>query len=413
MIIKQAVKTEDSDMELINKYTRRELSPEEVYTFSITLCDNEIDRDMEAFSTESLNTLSKLFLGKTGIFDHNPKAENQAARIYKTGVELTNEMNSVGEQYARLTACAYIIRTEKMADLISEIDAGIKKEVSIGCAVNRIVCSKCGADLKAKPCNHRKGEDGVYHVLDEPTDAYEWSFVAVPSQRAAGVTKKFETEVKGQNKELDSNKHKQMTKQGGENMIFNDETNAKIKEILDSGKSAAISKDGDNYVVSEVAEGKPMEAESLLTAEQAKEALGLPGDSEVKPDFAVKALSSIKGAGIDAVALYDFGADALKKWAKETATPDTKLVAKAAERDVWFERLVKNALDNGVRAEGDSFDSEWWESILKSQPMDKVKAQSDRWVAKFDEQFGDCYKRKSRDPSANNTAAIPDDCFEI
>ena len=26
-------------------------------------------------------------------------------------------------------------------------------------------------------------------VLDQPSDAYEWSFVAVPSQRAAGVVK--------------------------------------------------------------------------------------------------------------------------------------------------------------------------------------------------------------------------------
>jgi hypothetical protein len=50
--------------------------------------------------------------------------------------------------------------------------------------------------LKKKGCKHRKGEvygGKVCHtVLEEPTDAYEWSFVAVPAQPRAGVTKSFE-----------------------------------------------------------------------------------------------------------------------------------------------------------------------------------------------------------------------------
>ena len=44
-------------------------------------------------------------------------------------------------------------------------------------------------------CDHEKGgEYGgklCYHILDEPLDAYEWSFVAVPAQVNAGVTKRF------------------------------------------------------------------------------------------------------------------------------------------------------------------------------------------------------------------------------
>ncbi|MGN1081060.1 MAG: hypothetical protein ACI4QV_03110, partial [Acutalibacteraceae bacterium] len=31
-----------------------------------------------------------------------------------------------------------------------------------------------------------------YHTLKDPADAYEWSFVAVPAQRKAGVTKSFD-----------------------------------------------------------------------------------------------------------------------------------------------------------------------------------------------------------------------------
>ena len=61
------------DLECINQYTRRPFTEQEVYTFSVVLCDNEIDRDFERFSVEALHTLSQLFLGKTGIFDHNMK----------------------------------------------------------------------------------------------------------------------------------------------------------------------------------------------------------------------------------------------------------------------------------------------------------------------------------------------------
>ena len=47
--------------------------------------------------------------------------------------------------------------------------------------------------LTVCPNGHVKGEDvdGVPCVgnLDDPKDAYEWSFVAVPAQRGAGVTK--------------------------------------------------------------------------------------------------------------------------------------------------------------------------------------------------------------------------------
>ncbi len=41
-------------LEHLNKFTRKELSAEEVYIFPVTLCDNEIDRDNERFSVKAL-----------------------------------------------------------------------------------------------------------------------------------------------------------------------------------------------------------------------------------------------------------------------------------------------------------------------------------------------------------------------
>ena len=186
----------EKELELINNYTRSPLKEEDVYTFTVTLCDNEIDRDFECFSIESLNTLKELFIGKTGISDHSMRSKDQAARIFYCYTEsIPDKKTSKGEVYTALKARAYTVRTESTKTLIDEIDGGIKKEVSIGCAVNKIICSVCGKDMKTHSCSHIKGKKykGVlcHGILTEPVDAYEWSFVAVPAQRNAGVTKAF------------------------------------------------------------------------------------------------------------------------------------------------------------------------------------------------------------------------------
>ena len=57
--------------------------------------------------------------------------------------------------------------------------------------MGKATCSICGQPYGV--CEHRKGERyggrQCLAVLSEPTDAYEFSFVAVPAQRQAGVTK--------------------------------------------------------------------------------------------------------------------------------------------------------------------------------------------------------------------------------
>ena len=46
---KEGGKPGKDDLALINRYTRRPFSEEEIYTFSVVLCDNEVDRDFERF----------------------------------------------------------------------------------------------------------------------------------------------------------------------------------------------------------------------------------------------------------------------------------------------------------------------------------------------------------------------------
>lgn len=65
----------------------REFTADELYVFSVVLCDNEVDRDFEQFTPQALEKLGELFIGKPGLFDHEPKATLQTARIFSTAVK--------------------------------------------------------------------------------------------------------------------------------------------------------------------------------------------------------------------------------------------------------------------------------------------------------------------------------------
>ena len=171
-------------LQAINNLAKAKLTAEKVYVFSLRLCDDQIDRDYERFDSAALPGLAKLFIGKTGIVDHCWSSENQVARIFETQVVTENGVSFI-------KAWAYIRRGGANDEIIADIEAGIKKEVSVGCAMGRSICSVCGSEYGT--CGHRKGEryDGLVccAVLQEPVDAYEFSFVAVPAQRDAGVLK--------------------------------------------------------------------------------------------------------------------------------------------------------------------------------------------------------------------------------
>ena len=171
-------------LEAINAQAKGNLTEEQVYVFSLRLCDDQVDRDGERFDTAALPGLAKLFIGKTGIVDHRWSSDSQVARIFETSVVCE-------EGVSYIKAWAYIRRGGAADHVIADIEAGIKKEVSVGCAMGRSVCSVCGSEYGT--CGHQKGEyyDGVLCcvILKEPVDAYEFSFVAVPAQRDAGVLK--------------------------------------------------------------------------------------------------------------------------------------------------------------------------------------------------------------------------------
>lgn len=186
---KQAVTPEE--LAEINRYTMRELTEEEVFTFSLAACDNQVDRDNERFSDTTLDGFAQLYPGKPVLLDHNWSAKDQYARVYAAHVEA----DGVREGVKRLILRCYAPRLSTTRNYIDAIETGLKKECSVGVAVERQICSICGESYYEN-CLHIRGQEyngqRCHVVLDGAADAYEVSLVAVPAQREAGVVKSGE-----------------------------------------------------------------------------------------------------------------------------------------------------------------------------------------------------------------------------
>ncbi len=184
--VSTAAEVTESDLALINKQALVPLKAEDVYVFCVNACDDQVDRDFEAFSVQTLNDLTELFPGRTVIMDHRWSSSNQVARVFDASVAADQDVH-------RLRLRCYMIRNSSTQPVIDAINAGILREVSVGVSVKTAKCSLCGKDYYGGECLHIAGK--VYNgtrahvILDGAADAYELSFVAVPAQREAGVTK--------------------------------------------------------------------------------------------------------------------------------------------------------------------------------------------------------------------------------
>lgn len=192
-----AAELSPNDMAMINAYALAPLSAEDVFAFKVSMAGNEIDRDNEVFPIDTLRKFANLFVGRTVVKDHDHRSDNQIARIYATNLVEGDPMHMTknGEVYTELIAKCYMVKTSTNADLIAEIQAGIRKEVSLGCRIGKAVCSICGTDNVKTYCSHFPGKDykgeTCYFSLEDPMDAYELSFVAIPAQQHAGTVKAY------------------------------------------------------------------------------------------------------------------------------------------------------------------------------------------------------------------------------
>ena len=175
-ILKQArlLKAEatNEDLARINTQALRPLGADEVFIFRLAACNNQVDRDIERFTEDTLKALAKLFVGRPVLLDHKWSAGSQTARVYAAGVEAMPGVEG-GRQ---LVLRCYMPRLQGNGDTIAAIESGLLRECSVGVAVERALCSICGADRHTTWCDHRKGVEypGGTQFLDDETGDAVW-----------------------------------------------------------------------------------------------------------------------------------------------------------------------------------------------------------------------------------------------
>lgn len=145
------------------------------YTFTVKLCDNEIDDDNERFSSQCLKQMAEMFVGKYGCI-----GETRIAKIVSTEIVTDeNKWATFHERYQWLKATVIIPRSNETEQLIEQIEHGEKPEISVACSVNTSACSICGKTNRS--CTHKPGEyyggKLCYMTLYYPQEVFEWAFV--------------------------------------------------------------------------------------------------------------------------------------------------------------------------------------------------------------------------------------------
>lgn len=190
------------DMAKINSYALKTLSPEDVFVFKVMMADNELDdRNFQPFTRKALDSMAKQYPGVPFIKDHDREAENVLGRVFEAWVEENpSRKTAAGEAHAELHGKIYMARTESNKDLIAEIEAGIKSEVSTHVIAKSLICSICGVDQVKDWCDHWPGRkyksngktETCMMTIADVAASRELSLVVVPAQPRAGTHKSAE-----------------------------------------------------------------------------------------------------------------------------------------------------------------------------------------------------------------------------
>ena len=171
--------------EINNKFNRT-YKKDDLIAFDIELVHNDIDKDYEAFSENSLKEMAELFVGKTG-FIFTDKKTQYNVRVLSTyccqypSYGILQKLTSYSEVYTKLRAIVFAFKNKDLEEFDIE-----NSEFSISCSVLHRQCSICLKDnctehtkgitysLKRVPYNSVKR---CFLFLNGVTDVYEFANV--------------------------------------------------------------------------------------------------------------------------------------------------------------------------------------------------------------------------------------------
>ena len=170
------------ELALINKYSNVDLTADDVYVFTLTSADQEVDRSADQFTAKALKEMAEMSPDKPYLMNHDWEVNSVVGKIFdaKAGKTLTQKV--------------YVPDTEKNKDFITGMLNGTLNKVSVGFSISpkEYICSSCQKSLYSMECSHYPGgkdKEGkpVIGIIKGVKDYYEISNVAVPAQRNAGI----------------------------------------------------------------------------------------------------------------------------------------------------------------------------------------------------------------------------------
>lgn len=178
------------DIDKVNKLTIKPVESKDIVIYPVMLIDDQITRNNTQYPKEFQNTILSLpvgegnFIGAPVLFgnikDHQETASAQVGRIFDAYqvVDKEKHFGVLGKMF---------ILKENNEDMITKIDAGVLKEVSIATKVEFPKCSICGQNIQT--CSHERGKEGCYAIMSGNGFCGEVSFVAVPGSDQAKILK--------------------------------------------------------------------------------------------------------------------------------------------------------------------------------------------------------------------------------
>ncbi|HOK09980.1 MAG TPA: hypothetical protein PLT82_11220 [Candidatus Hydrogenedens sp.] len=178
-----SAETETDENKEVNRYTLRELKPEEYVVFTLDLCHNQIDRHFSCFPEEELNTINRLVPGRPLMERHDLRGSLPRGTFFRSTLSRNGDYVSVRPK-------VYVLLLDENRHFIANIEGGIYRETSIGFSFTFPECSICGKDIRQ--CIHVPGTkyDGnlcFYHIRGVQ-DVLEGSVVACGSQGTSFIT---------------------------------------------------------------------------------------------------------------------------------------------------------------------------------------------------------------------------------
>ncbi len=167
----------ENDVAAVNRYALRNLSAEEYATFTLDLCNNQIDRHFSRFPEEELERINALVPGRPLMERHDLRGTLPRGRFFRSTLHQEGEHLAVRPE-------VYVMRSAENRDFILNIEGGVYRETSIGFSFRLPECSVCGNDLRT--CDHvpgaTYGEQTCHFIMRDVLEVLEGSVVSSGSQ---------------------------------------------------------------------------------------------------------------------------------------------------------------------------------------------------------------------------------------